>query len=84
MFKTLGTKRQTMVIFNIIGKIRNNFPFLIILDYWTKFFKHEIAQKVLNLMSFNNYELTENYVLVYSQFKEIEKILKTEGLCKLS
>lgn len=33
-------------------------------------------------MTFNSYELTEKYITVFSQYKEIEKRLQEEDDCK--
>ncbi|KAH1019263.1 hypothetical protein HUJ04_009107 [Dendroctonus ponderosae] len=51
---------------------------------WRKFLNHDIIQKVLYQMKFNNFELSEKYVLVFTRYKEIEKILKTEGTFEVS
>ncbi|XP_018576354.1 uncharacterized protein LOC108914921 [Anoplophora glabripennis] len=45
---------------------------------WSHFFKHPITTKVLNQMTFHAYELTEKYITVFSQYKEIEKSLQRE------
>lgn len=49
---------------------------------WRKFLNQNTIQKVLYQMKFNNFELTEKYVSVFTRYKEIEKIMKTEGACK--
>lgn len=41
-----------------------------------------MVQTVLNQISFNNYELVEKYVMVLSQYKEIEEVLKQISDCK--
>ncbi|XP_030765128.1 uncharacterized protein LOC115889309 [Sitophilus oryzae] len=45
---------------------------------WKTFLENQVMQKILNLINFNGFELTEKYVLVYSQFKECEQIFKEE------
>ncbi|CAG9836373.1 unnamed protein product [Diabrotica balteata] len=47
------------------------------------FFESKIILKVLNLMTFNCYELTAKYITVYSQFKDIERRFREKGVCDL-
>ncbi|XP_060531680.1 uncharacterized protein LOC132705226 isoform X2 [Cylas formicarius] len=42
---------------------------------YDKLLKHGLIEKMLNLMAFNNYELTEKYVDIYAQFKETQRVL---------
>ncbi|KAJ8943637.1 hypothetical protein NQ318_005638 [Aromia moschata] len=41
---------------------------------WKYFFKNPITVKVLSLMTFNSYELTEKYITAFSQKKTLEKL----------
>ncbi|XP_050294647.1 uncharacterized protein LOC126734872 isoform X2 [Anthonomus grandis grandis] len=45
---------------------------------WTTFLKYEFVERVLYQMSFNNLELVEKYVMVFSHFKEIANSLENE------
>lgn len=43
---------------------------------WEQFFQNKIVTKILNLMMFHSDELTEKYITVFSQYKEIEQQLQ--------
>ncbi|XP_066150183.1 uncharacterized protein [Euwallacea fornicatus] len=59
-------------------------PTALIRDAWSGFLNHEITQKVLSQMNFNNFELIEKYVVVFSQYKAVEKQLKDQGIASIS
>nr|CAH7760848.1 unnamed protein product [Callosobruchus chinensis] len=45
--------------------------------------KNKITKSVINLMTFHSYELTEKYITVLAEYKEIEKFFEDEGCeCK--
>nr|CAI5855389.1 unnamed protein product [Callosobruchus analis] len=45
--------------------------------------KNKITKSVINLMTFHGYELTEKYITVLAEYKEIEKFFEDEGCeCK--
>ncbi|CAH0560812.1 unnamed protein product [Brassicogethes aeneus] len=72
-------KIEIDIVFKALNIYNNNVKNKkIITDEWNDFFKHEITIKVLNLMTFHSYELTEKYVIVYSQFKEIQRCMMSK------
>ncbi|CAG9861654.1 unnamed protein product [Phyllotreta striolata] len=53
-------------------------------DNWWNFFNTGIVLKVLNLMTYHCYDLTEGFIIAYSQLKEIERRARENEVCQLS
>ncbi|VEN58990.1 unnamed protein product [Callosobruchus maculatus] len=51
---------------------------------WIDLIKNKITKHVINLMTFHSYELTEKYITVLAEYKEVEKFFEDEGCeCKI-